>query len=88
MRAKMQDVNHQNDLTMVDILAHWFEFSGYDKDQKSFNLLSSEYEYNRAGKRIEVLLRDYDPTGTLAVIYVKSIFKKHAVYQDASVGYS
>mgnify|MGYP000409170284 CR=1 FL=1 len=73
----MQDVNHQNDLTMVDILAHWFEFSGYDKDQKSFNLLSSEYEYNRAGKRIEVLLRDYDPTGTLAVIYAKSIFKKN-----------
>ena len=84
----MQDVNHQNDLTMVDILAQWFEFSGYDKDQKSFNLLSSEYEYNRAGKRIEVLLRDYDPTGTLVVIYAKSIFKKHAVYQDASVGYS
>lgn len=60
--------------TIQDILSRWFEFSGYDPDQHKFNLLSSEYDYHKAGDRITELLRDYEPSGALAVMYAKQKF--------------
>lgn len=62
--------------TIRDILSRWFEFSGYDPDQHKFNLLSSEYDYHKAGERITELLRDYEPSGALAVMYAKQKFIK------------
>ena len=70
-------------VTMAQLLGKWFEFSGYDKNQHTFNLLSSEYEYHKAGERIEILLDEYDPSGVLAVIYAKGVFRKSL--QDARV---
>lgn len=70
-------------VTMAQLLGKWFEFSGYDKNQHTFNLLSNEYEYHKAGERIEILLDEYDPSGVLAVIYAKGVFRKSL--QDARV---
>lgn len=61
-------------MAIYDILNKWFAFSGYDPDQTRFNLLSSEYTYHQTNKRIESLLKDYDPSGALAVIYAKAVF--------------
>lgn len=63
-------------MTIQEILSRWFEFSGYDPNQHKFNLLSSEWDYHKAGDRISALLRDYEPSGALAVLYAKQVFKK------------
>lgn len=43
-------------MTIQEILSRWFEFSGYDPNQHKFNLLSSEWDYHKAGDRISALL--------------------------------
>ena len=60
----------ENEITAIDILNKWTELSEYDPNQTSFNMLSANYEMNRLGKRLE-FLNSYDPTGNLAVIYLK-----------------
>lgn len=62
-------------MTYLDILEKWAIYSGYDRKQTSFNLLSVDYEMHRVGKYIEMLLSEYDPSGMLAVIYAKIQFE-------------
>lgn len=62
-------------MTAIDIVNHWYAFSGYDPDQHSFNLLSSEYTFHRANDKIGEIF-EYDPYGSLAAIYAKTIFLK------------
>lgn len=58
-------------MTTYEILERWAQYTKFDPEQTRFNLLSSEYTLNRCNKRIQELLQDYDPTGTLAVVYAK-----------------
>lgn len=58
------------------ILDKWAEYTQYDANQSSFNLLSNDYHLYEVGKNIELLLSEYDPSGTLAVIYIRHQFKK------------
>lgn len=60
---------------ILDVLNQWFQFSEYDPDRKCFNLLSSEYVFHKTNQRIESLLKDYDSSGALAVIYAKTVFR-------------
>lgn len=60
----------------IDILNKWGKYSKYDKDQKSFNLLSNNYRLHKVGNIIEMLLSEYDSSGLLAVIYAKIQFEK------------
>lgn len=59
-------------MTAFEILERWAQYTKFDPEQTRFNLLSSEYTLNRCNKRIHELLNNYDPTGTLAVVYAKN----------------
>lgn len=61
-------------MNSVDVLNKWIEVTNYDRDQKSFNLLSSNYAFNRAGKIIESLLV-WDNTGVVPLLYAKASFE-------------
>lgn len=62
-------------MTYMDVLEKWAIYSEYDREQTSFNLLSSNYTLHKVGKLIEMLLSEYDNTGMLAVIYAKIQFE-------------
>jgi len=62
-------------MTYMDVLEKWAIYSEYDREQTSFNLLSSNYTLHQVGKLIEMLLSEYDNTGMLAVIYAKIQFE-------------
>lgn len=74
-------------MTAFDVLNQWMKYSQYDPDRKRFNLLDSSYDLHRYNKSIEELVRDYDPTGSLAVLMAKTICesllqsKKVSLYQ-------
>ena len=61
-------------MKVLDVLNRWIEVTEYDKDQKSFNLLSSNYAFNKAGKIIESLLT-WDSTGIVPLLYAKASFE-------------
>lgn len=61
-------------MNAIDILARWAEYSDYDPEQKSFNLLSTNYEMNRISKSVAAI-NEFDPTGTMGVLYVKQAFE-------------
>ena len=61
-------------MNILDVLNKWIEVTEYDKDQKSFNLLSSNYAFNRAGRIIESLLT-WDSTGIVPLLYAKASFE-------------
>ena len=60
-------------MTVPEILNKWAEYSNYDPEQHSFNLLSSNYEMHRASKRATAI-NAFDETGKLAVLYLKEVF--------------
>ena len=60
-------------MTVPEILNKWAEYSNYDTEQHSFNLLSSNYEMHRASKRATAI-NAFDETGKLAVLYLKEVF--------------
>ena len=62
-------------MTYLDILEKWGEYSKYDKNQTSFNLLSNTYSLHKIGNLIGMLLSEYDQTGMLSVIYAKIQFE-------------
>lgn len=59
-------------MTTFEILERWAQYTKFDPEQTRFNLLTSEYTLNRCNKRIQELLSNYDPSGTLAVVYAKT----------------
>lgn len=59
------------DMTYSDILNEWAKYCEYDRNQNSFNLFSNSYKLHDVCKTIEVLLKEYDPTGIIATIYAK-----------------
>lgn len=61
-------------MTTFEILNRWAKFTEYDANQNKFNLISSDYIYNRACKNIESLSKGYDPNGVVSSIYAKSVF--------------
>lgn len=60
-------------MTAFDILNHWAEYTKYDPEQKSFNMLSATYKANRCCKQIEKI-SSFDPTGAFSVMYAKKCF--------------
>ena len=60
----------------IEILERWAQYTKFDPGQTRFNLLTSEYTLNRCNKRIQELLSNYDPSGTLAVVYAKNICRE------------
>lgn len=62
-------------MNYMEILEEWGKYSKYDSNQTRFNLLSVNYDYHKIGKMIETILKDYDDTGLLAVLYAKINFK-------------
>lgn len=63
-------------MTTFEILERWAQYTKFDPEQTRFNLLTSEYTLNRCNKRIQELLSNYDPSGTLAVVYAKNICRE------------
>lgn len=62
-------------MTAAEILEHWAKFAKYDPEQTRFNLLSSEYQYHKAGEIISTLTRGYDPYGIVSAMYAKKSFR-------------
>ena len=62
-------------MTNLEILNQFGEYVKYDPGQRSFDLFSDNYKYHKAGKTIECLLDQFDPSGEIAVIYAKAVFE-------------
>ena len=67
------DPKQTPELTPQDILRHWLAYCKYDPDQRSFNILSTNYSFHKACKKM-ALAMDYDPSGVLALLYAKETF--------------
>ena len=67
-----------------EILNRWAEYSKYDAEKTRFNMVSSEFYFNRVGRRIQTLLDGYDPDGVISVLYAKSAFLKSLKDEKAS----
>lgn len=63
-------------MTYIEILNEWGKYSKYDAEQRQFNLLSVDYHFHKIGEVIEKILKEYDPSGMLAVIYAKMKFEQ------------
>ena len=66
-----------------DILEAWAKYSNFDPNRTQFNLLSYEYKYHEATKKIEKLVNEYDKSGVLAVLTIKHLFLQ--VMKDAHI---
>ena len=63
-------------MTAFDILKKFGEYTKYDPDQKTFNMLSANYLYHHAGDRITTLCEKFDPSGRMAVLYAKRTWQR------------
>lgn len=59
----------------TEILNKWAEYTKYDENQTSFNLLSMDYTLHHKNKNIQKLLSRYDHTGRLSLLYAKYIME-------------
>ena len=71
-------------MTVQEILQHWLDYTKYDPNQKSFNLLSSNYAFHRASKAMSAVM-EFDPTGTIAVLYAKEVYLQICKEQSVSL---
>lgn len=69
-------------MTPLEILNEWAKYTNFDPNQTRFNLLSTEYQFHRCSEKL-VKFMNYDPSGTLGVIYARSVFQK--VMNDARI---
>ncbi len=61
-------------MTIQDVLKYWLQYAEYDPDQKSFNLLSTNYHMHKICDQIKALM-PFDPTCIFGVLYAKQEFK-------------
>ena len=66
----------QQEMTPYQILDVFSKYSKYDPNQKSFNMMSSEYAFHKALDNIREVCEKYDPSGTMTVLYAKHIYTK------------
>lgn len=59
----------------TEILNKWADYTKYDENQTSFNLLSMDYTLHQKNKNIQKLLNRYDHTGRLSLLYAKYIME-------------
>lgn len=62
-------------MTASEILERWVKYSNFNPDQKKFNILSNNYQMHCISKKL-VRINQYDQSGTLSVLYLKSEFEK------------
>ena len=62
-------------MTASEILERWVKYSNFNPDQKKFNILSNNYQMHSISKKL-VRINQYDQSGTLSVLYLKSEFEK------------
>lgn len=60
-------------MTAKEILEKWLKYTKYDENQKTFNLLSANYYLHRCTEQMQKVMQ-FDPTGTLAVLFAKQRF--------------
>ena len=60
-------------MNSAEIISKWLEYSNYDPNRKSFNLLSAQYEMHKICENIKQILT-FDPLGSIAVLYAKNAF--------------
>lgn len=59
---------------VLNMLNKWAEYTKYNRDQKSFNLNSYEYQFNSVGRRIERVVNEYDESGFIGLVLAKQAF--------------
>ena len=62
--------------TCFDILNEWAKYIDYDEQQKTFNLLTWDWELHHTTKTLKHITETYDPSGLLAVLKAKRLFFK------------
>lgn len=67
-------------MTIFDILNKWAAYSEYDENQKKFYLGSLNYEYHVVGEKVQEIIKNYDSSGKLAVVYIKKMFEQLVNY--------
>lgn len=60
-------------MTTEEILKHWLAYSEYDPEQKSFNLLSTNYQFHKICDNMKKIM-SFDPSGVIAILYAKTKF--------------
>lgn len=63
-----------NNISTLEIINKWIEYSEFDPNQTSFILGSKNYEMNKSSKLASKVLKHYDRTGILSVILLKESF--------------
>lgn len=58
-------------MTTEEILSHWLKYSEYDPTQKTFNILSTNYQFHKICENMKKIMA-FDPYGTLAILYAKA----------------
>lgn len=58
-------------MTTSEIFQHWLKYSEYDPEQKSFNMLSANYQFHKIGDNMKKIMA-FDPSGTIAILYAKA----------------
>lgn len=60
-------------MTTEQILKHWLTYSEYDPEQKSFNLLSANYQFHKICDNMKKIMA-FDSSGVIAILYAKTKF--------------
>lgn len=71
-------------MTAHDILSKWLEYTKYDENQTKFNMLSSNYYFHCTTEKMKKVMQ-FDPSGTLAVLFAKQAFLK--LCKESSISY-
>ena len=61
-------------MTTYEILEAFGKYADYDPNRRSFNLLSAEYVFHEACKKITEIVDKYDPSGRLGVLFAKRTY--------------
>lgn len=69
-------------LDILSILNKWAEIAEYDENQTSFNMLSHNYAFHKAGDAIKEAMK-YDGSGVIPVLYAKYSFEN--IMKDCKV---
>lgn len=59
------------DNPFLKVLQQWNAATRYDPSRTNFTIPSADYEFHRCGKMMTSIMDNYDPSGMLAVLYMK-----------------
>lgn len=62
--------------SVQEIIEAWVEWTGYDEDRSSFNLMDMSYELHKGTKLAQRLAEEYDKSGKLSLVLIRSLYRR------------